>query len=244
MKNDLWQWTKADGTPAWSPGSLGFPHVWERAYDLLRFQRGSGFTISDRKAGTRTASMRLTEVEDALKKRLLANADTIFEVRSEATGFALVFRRIVHDALLGEKFLDVGRTFIGAPYRLGGVTPFGIDCSGLVIEESEPFGITYAAHKAYVMWQEFRAGRDGKITIPRAKILKGDLIVFHNGDHIATYIDDQFGGRVLDAEPHSVQSPWGYTPAGTHVRSMAERYYCEWAAVEDVCRLTKINGEP
>lgn len=241
---DLWQYAKADGDPDWSVGSTTFEHPWERAYDLLRFHRGSGFRIIDRHSGDKGPVRKLVDVHDPLRKQLM-DSPGVYEVKSESDSYGIVFRRTIEsDPLLGGKFLDVGRSFIGAPYKLGGTTPWGIDCSGLVIEESEPFGITYGLHKAYVMWQEFRSGQNGKITIPRSQILKGDLLVFHGGDHIATYIDDQFGGRVLDAQPHSVYSPWGFTPAGTHVRSMAPRYYCEWSAVEDVCRLVAVNGKP
>lgn len=244
MQTDLWQWAKADGTPAWTPGTSTFAHVWDRAYELLRFERGAGFYITDRKAGTRGPALRLDDVADRLRKRMLDEPGRVFEVRSVKTNFALVFRRTIEQTLLGGKFLDVGREYIGAPYVLGGTTSHGLDCSGLVIVESNPFDITYSQHKAAVMWAEFKAGKDGKVIIPRDKVLRGDLLVIRDGDHIATYIDDRDGGRVLDAEPHSVQSPWGYTPSGVQVRSMAPNYYCSWANVNAVCRLVKINGEP
>jgi hypothetical protein len=49
---------------------------------------------------------------------------------------------------------------------------------------------------------------------------------------------------VLDAQPSSVQSPWGWTPGGVQVRSMAPNYYCAWSNVNAVGRLVKINGQP
>jgi hypothetical protein len=241
----FWQFTKADGDPAWPTGAQTFALMWARAEDLLRFHKGAQFTIENRKSGDVSKPIKLVDVDEPLKNDLQAHPDVTFVVRSGKDQFALAFRRHTEELkTLGAKFLDVGRELMGAPYDLGGTTSAGIDCSGLVIRESTPFGITYGEHRAYVMWQEFRQNANGKFTIPRAKILKGDLIVFHGGAHIATYIDDTDGGRVLDAEPHSVQSPWGWTPAGVQVRSMAPRYYCEWAAVEDVCRLSAINGQP
>lgn len=241
----FYQFTRADGNPDWPTGADNFPHMWDRAYDLLRFHRGQGFQIENKQTGAKGPKVTLLEVNDRLSAQLKENPDTVFRVFSLKDDFALAFRRHTEKLdTLGKQFLDVGRELIGAPYDLGGTTVHGVDCSGVVIAESAPFGITYGLHKAAVMWAEFRAGNNGKVTIPRSKILKGDLIVFHGGDHIATYIDDEFGGRVLDAQPHSVQSPWGWTPAGCQVRSMAPNYYCSWANVNDVCRLVKINGAP
>lgn len=245
MQQSFWQFTRADGSPDWPTGANGFEHMWDRAYDLLRFHRGGGFNITNRVTDQTGPKVGLREAGDRLKDQLQANPDTAFLVRSLKDGQALVFRRHTEElALLGGKFLDVGRELIGAPYKLGGITPWGVDCSGEVIYASAPFGITYGLHKAAVMWAEFRANQNGKFTIPRSKIVKGDLLVIHDGDHIAIYIDDQDGGRVLDAEPHSVQSPWGWTPAGCQVRSMRSGYYCGWENVNDVCRLAAINGAP
>lgn len=248
MQQSFWQFTRADGSPNWPTGAATFGHMWDRAYDLLRFDRGDGFTITNRVTGQTGPKVGLREAGDRLQDQLQANPDIAFVVRSLKDGEALAFRRHTEElALLGGKFLDVGRELIGAPYDLGGTTRNGVDCSGLVIAESDPFGITYGPYytnRARVMWDEFKAGKDGKVIIDRSKIVKGDLLIIHDGDHIATYIDDQYGGRVLDAEPHSVGSPWGWTPAGCQVRSMAPNYYCSWANVNAVCRLVKINGAP
>ncbi len=241
----FWQFTRADGNPDWPTGASSFGHMWDRAFELLKFHRGSQFRIENRATTAVGPAVSLANIPDRLKAQMQENADTVFVVRSQADNYALAFKRHTETLqTLGAKFLDIGRELIGSPYDLGGTTINGIDCSGLVIRESAPFGITYAEHRAYVMWQEFRAGKNGKVTIPRSKLLKGDLIVFHGGDHIATYVDDQDGGRVLDAEPGSALNPWGWVPGGVHIRSMAPNYYCEWAAADDFCRLIRINGAP
>lgn len=252
MSNDLYQWAKADGTPDWSPWASTWQHVWaERAFELLRFERGAGFVITDRAKGTHTAALPLSEVGDKLKRRLLDSPDEIFEVRSQETGFALIFRGKAEPELLGGKLLDHGYKLLGAPYVLGAAGPNAADCSGTIMFESEPFGITYGpfyTNRAQVMWDEFKSGKDGKLIIPRAKIRKGDFLVHWGGDHISTYIDDQFGGRVLDAEPHGTGAPRGwpvpYLQPGVRIRPMTDGFYCDWQHVEAVCRLVKINGSP
>ncbi len=243
-KESFWQFTRADGAPAWPTGTDTFQKMWDRAFEHLKFHRGEKFTITNEKSGETGPKLKLgQEVPDHLKNQMQDHPDVVFRVRSEADHYALGFKRHVEDLkTLGEKFLNVGREFVGAPYDFGGTTYNGIDCSGLVIRESQPFSIEWPGRTAYSMWMEFKAGQNGKITIPRSKIIKGDLLIIHGGAHIATYIDDQDGGRVLDAEPGSAQNPWGWVPGGVHVRSMQEGYYCAWSNVNDVGRLTKING--
>lgn len=243
-KESFWQVTRADGNPDWPTGTDGFELMWDRAFEHLKFHRGSQFTITNEKTGETGPKLNLgKEVPDHLKNQLQEHPDVVFRVRSEADHFALAFKRhVVELKTKGEQFLNIGRELMGTRYDWGGTNRNGVDCSGLVMYESDPFGIHYSEHRAYTMWQEFKAGKDGKITIPRSKILKGDLLIIHGGAHIATYIDDQDGGRVLDAEPGSAQNPWGWVPGGVQVRSMAPNYYCAWANVNDVCRLTQING--
>lgn len=248
LTQNFFQFTRADGNPDWPTGADSFEHMWMRGYDLLRFHKGARFYITDKESGVNGPMVPLKEIGGRLKVQLEAHPDVTFKVTSGKDDFALAFRRHTEKLdVLGEKFLDIGRELIGTRYDLGGTTRNGIDCSGLVIAESDPFGIEYGPYytnRAQVMWDEFRKNANGKYTIPRSKILKGDLLIIHNGDHIATYMDDQFGGRVLDAEPSSVGSPWGWTPGGVQVRSMAPNYYCSWANVNDICRLSKINGDP
>jgi len=243
-QNDIWKWSKVDGSPSWSQGATDFDHIWNRAFELLKFERGQGFKLTNRETGKEGPIRTLGEVKNHLETLLMQNPDSVIEVRSVKTDYALIFRRTIDKRLLGENFLGIARELTGAPYVLGGTSNRGVDCSGIVIYASDPFGIHYSEHRAWTMWQEFKSGKNGKIIIPRQKILKGDLLIIHGGDHIAVYVDDQYGGRVFDAQPHSVTSPWGWTPSGAHIRSMAPNYYCSWENVNAVCRLTKINGEP
>jgi hypothetical protein len=247
-RESFWQFTQADGSPDWPTGADNFQHIWNRAFEILKFFKPGGFTIEDRSSGKVGPKHSLKEVEGLLRQNLVNNADTVFVVRSLRTGHGLAFRRHTEElATKGKQFLDRGRELIGTPYDLGGIGQAGVDCSGVVIYESNGFGIEWGpfyTNRAQVMWDEAREGKPGKVIIPRTKILKGDLLVIHDGDHIATYIDEQDGGRALDAQPSSCMSPWGWTPAGCQVRSMAPAYYDAWANVNAIIRLIKVNGQP
>jgi hypothetical protein len=244
----FWQFTRADGDPNWPTGAETFQHIWNRAFELLKFERGDGFTIENRKTGDVAPKRTLREIHDPLKGQMDENPEVTFIVRSLRTAAALAFRlHAVELKTRGEQFLNIGRELIGTPYDLGGVGQAGVDCSGLVMYESNPFDIGWGpfyTNRAQVMWDEARKEVEGKAIISREKVLPGDLLIIHDGDHVATYLDDRSGGRVLDAQPSGVQSPWGWTPGGVQVRSMSGNYYCAWQNVNAVVRLVRINGKP
>jgi cell wall-associated NlpC family hydrolase len=97
---------------------------------------------------------------------------------------------------------------VGAPYRFGGMSPAGFDCSGLV---RYAFGLA-----GIELPRDTRQQRDSTIRVARSEPLQpGDLLFFHRGRrgamHVAVYVGDRRfvhapsrGGRVrldaLDAE--------------------------------------------
>jgi cell wall-associated NlpC family hydrolase len=87
--------------------------------------------------------------------------------------------------------LETARGFLGSPYRLGGTTVDGIDCSGLVMIAYRNAGINVEHHSA--SWQ-----RDN---IPGTRtsinnLEPGDLVAWDNGKHIAIYAGN---GNIIDA---------------------------------------------
>ena len=92
----------------------------------------------------------------------------------------------------GNRAVNLALTMIGKPYRYGGRTPAGFDCSGLV---------QYSYARAGV---ELPHGTDElrRVTrpIPRSQMQRGDLLFFtQNGrksSHVALYIGD---GRFVHA---------------------------------------------
>ncbi len=85
---------------------------------------------------------------------------------------------------LAQRVVQVARSMIGHPYRYGGDTPRGFDCSGLVYYSFEHAGErvprTTAAQRRAAMWVSVK------------HIRKGDLIFFkergRSSSHVGIYI--------------------------------------------------------
>lgn len=70
----------------------------------------------------------------------------------------------------GERVLSIARQFVGLPYRYGGASPKGFDCSGLVYYSYRQLGMTVPRHSAN-QHQTAQA-------IPLDALRPGDLLFF------------------------------------------------------------------
>jgi len=237
-----YRFTVADGSPTWSKGWRSYAEMYSHVWDRLRFHRGKKFTID---GGTPLA---LSDVQDKLLKVLDGQAvGKMHVVESVLDGYRVKVERIEAVPLKGQDILDHLRNAIGTPYVLGGASLAGMDCSGSTLWSHAFEGITLP-HKASWQHDLFRQNTPGFDIIDRTKILPGDLIFLHNDDHVATYLDDQFGGRVIDAEPHDTGAPTGWPSSflgtGLRVRPMSGNYYCAWQYSNGIGRIEAINGAP
>lgn len=109
---------------------------------------------------------------------------------------------------LGERVADTALTQLGRPYRYGGSTPEGFDCSGLVRFAYLAQGITVPRTTG----EQFRAAQAVKI----GKLTPGDLLFFRidgkTVSHVAIYAGD---GRFVHApqtgkpvETRAMDDPW------------------------------------
>lgn len=89
-------------------------------------------------------------------------------------------------SLDSRSLLSYIRRYLGAPYREGGVTPEGFDCSGLVVRLFEDsFGVTLP-HNSFMIYQESKP-------LNKRKPILGDLLFFKTGsdgkiNHVGVYI--------------------------------------------------------
>jgi cell wall-associated NlpC family hydrolase len=235
---DLYQLSKDDGPPrTWTAGRANFDAVWSRAADLLRFHRGAGFTIREHGLDA-SPKRRFGELHDRVLNHLSSeDPDAVFEVKSLKDGYDLLIRRHAGVLSKGEQVIAHAAELHGTPYVFG-VT----DCSWLTrtCYAAEGIDSPWLTHNAHAQHLDARV-----LEIARAKILPGDLL-FHHGDaHVSIYLDDEFGGRVWDTEPHDTSAPWGgMLGVGVRIRPMAPGYYCQWSEVNGIGRVVAINGAP
>jgi hypothetical protein len=243
---ERFQFARADGHPDWTVGNPDFDHVWDNAYDLLRFHKGQGFTITER-PGSPGPQRKLTEVHDILEKQLSNSADdTVVAVLSLKDQFQLVFRRHEFSDPEAVQMIQVEKELVGTPYVFG-----FHDCSWL-----DMHAINLVVPSILLPHNATQQMHDSRVVhIPREKVKMGDIL-FHWGDsngvdHVSTYLDNDGpggNGRVIDTEPHDTGAPAGW-PTGTlgtgvRIRPMTPGYYCDWAHVVAIGRIVAINGAP
>jgi cell wall-associated NlpC family hydrolase len=92
---------------------------------------------------------------------------------------------------LGERAARIALRVVGVPYRWGGESPRGFDCSGLVRWTYLHLGIALP-HSSYEL---FNMGR----RVPRPHMRPGDILLFDGLGHVGLYLGR---GRMVHA-PYS-----------------------------------------
>ena len=92
---------------------------------------------------------------------------------------------------VGARAALLARDYLGVPYRWGGSSPSGFDCSGLVYFVYGRLGVSLPR----VTYSQWNAGRH----VLRSELAPGDLVFFYGQSHVGIYIG---GGRFIHA-PHT-----------------------------------------
>jgi len=114
---------------------------------------------------------------------------------------------------LAEKIIDDATSKIGSPYRFGGTTNAGYDCSGLI----------FTSFKKY----DFSLPRISKDMAQKGKIItksnaqKGDLIFFKTGG--SSQINHV--GLIVDVNRDDIKFVHSSTKKGVIISSITEDYY-------------------
>jgi cell wall-associated NlpC family hydrolase len=104
----------------------------------------------------------------------------------------------------GMPVVAFARRWLGVPYRWGGSTPAGFDCSGFTSYVWRRFGVRLPHNAA----AQFSAG----VPVPRSRLRPGDLLFFSGLGHVGLYVGS---GRMI----HSPQSG-----SSVEIVSLAKRY--------------------
>ena len=81
---------------------------------------------------------------------------------------------------IGERAAKYALHAVGVPYRWGGTSMSGFDCSGLVYWAYRRLGVS-VPHNSYALWSSGRR-------VARSRLEPGDVLVFSGLGHVGLYI--------------------------------------------------------
>src|SRR5438093_2587807 len=90
-----------------------------------------------------------------------------------------------------EGVVAIALRYLGVPYRWGGASPSGFDCSGFLVYVFAKVGV-YLPHSSYM---QFHLGH----YVSRSQLQPGDAVFFNGASHVGIYIG---GGQFVHA-PHT-----------------------------------------
>ncbi|MGO3090100.1 MAG: C40 family peptidase [Galactobacter sp.] len=127
-----------------------------------------------------------------------ANASTPSEGSDEGKSKTAAPKPTTESTATGSGLAATAKNGLGVPYRLGGNTTAGWDCSGFVRWVYAQNGKNISARTAAGIWKggQFKATNNPK---------PGDIIIQRGGGHIAIYMG---GGKYIGAQNPSAGTTW------------------------------------
>jgi cell wall-associated NlpC family hydrolase len=109
-----------------------------------------------------------------------------------------------------QRLLQIAQSYLGTPYRWGGNSRSGIDCSGFVTAVYREVGISLPRHSQDI-------GRVAKGKVVNDELHFGDVLVFQNPKHVAIYIGN---GRTIE----TVRGGVGYSSIYRRTQAIVRRF--------------------
>ncbi|HAV01774.1 NlpC/P60 family protein [Chryseobacterium salipaludis] len=131
---------------------------------------------SEYKANAKLASLDNKKIENAKKQLLTSFADEKI-VAAKAMEAAVKNEEIAKAVRFSKKIDDIlteAESYLGTPYRYGGTTRSGIDCSAFVLSV---FGASAGLHLPRVAASQAQEGQK----VDKSELQKGDLVFFSHG---------------------------------------------------------------
>jgi len=148
-----------------------------------------------------------------LKKIALLIIVVILTTSCKSTSAISTTKNEVKNRKLVENIIDDATDNLGSPYKSGGTTKSGFDCSGLVFSAFKNYGI--ALPRTSIDMSKY-----GKV-IDRKDARKGDLIFFKtNGSGKINHV-----GLITDSNNDAIKFIHSSTQKGVIISSTEEAYY-------------------
>ncbi len=150
------------------------------------------------------------EALDQLLVRYANDADMIRRLRQFKSEGAE--KSLDLSAYQPDDFINAASVYLGIPYKYGGQSRKGMDCSGLIVQTMEDLGL-YAPHNANEL------AKYGKIILDKNELKPGDLIFFsrtYNTPRLVSHVGFVVeGGKMLHASNRgvnitSIHNPYYY----------------------------------
>lgn len=113
-------------------------------------------------------------------------------------------------------FISAARAYLGVPYRYGGQSKSGMDCSGLIVQTMQDLGV-YAPHNANEL------AKYGKIILDKEELKPGDFIFFSRTYHTPRLVSHV--GFVMEGEKMLHASNSGVNITTIHNPYYYDKYY-------------------